>query len=369
MLFQSSIRRELARSFGATLIVLATVVMTMTLIRTLGQASLGNFAPADVLLIMGYTVLAYMPTILTLSLFIAIISTLSRMYRDSEMVIWFASGQGLASLLGPLYRFAWPVLLVISLLALMVLPWSNQRIETMKYQFEARSDIERIEPGRFQESAGGSRVFFLEKDASAQRGGNNVFIVSTEVGKENVISARSGRIDTEGTDRFLVLANGQRLETSGPRGELKISEFERYSARIGASALQGRDQSINTRPTMTLLERLNRQDQAELSWRLGLVLAAVNFVVIGLGASGINPRLGRTGNLLFPLFAFVFYNNLLSLGQSWISTGRFSLGPFLLAVHGGVLLLALLWLAKVHHNWHWRKLLPTRHAGPVGGPP
>jgi len=38
---------------------------------------------------------------------------LSRMYRDSEMVIWFSSGQGLFSLLGPLFRFAWPVLLVI----------------------------------------------------------------------------------------------------------------------------------------------------------------------------------------------------------------------------------------------------------------
>jgi hypothetical protein len=38
MLFDSSIRKELARSFGATLVVLVTVVMTMMLIRTLGQA-------------------------------------------------------------------------------------------------------------------------------------------------------------------------------------------------------------------------------------------------------------------------------------------------------------------------------------------
>ena len=43
MLFHSSIRKELARSFGATLVVLVTVVMTMTLIRTLGEASRGTF--------------------------------------------------------------------------------------------------------------------------------------------------------------------------------------------------------------------------------------------------------------------------------------------------------------------------------------
>jgi lipopolysaccharide export system permease protein len=38
MLFQKSLRKELARSFGATLVVLVTIVMTMILIRILGQA-------------------------------------------------------------------------------------------------------------------------------------------------------------------------------------------------------------------------------------------------------------------------------------------------------------------------------------------
>ena len=104
MLFHSSLRRELSRSFGATLIVLVTVVMTMILIRTLGQASRGSFNPSDVTLVMGYTVLAYLPTLLTMSLFIAIIASLSRMYRDSEMVIWLCSGKGLASLLRPLWE-------------------------------------------------------------------------------------------------------------------------------------------------------------------------------------------------------------------------------------------------------------------------
>ena len=38
MLFHSSLRKELARSFGATLVVLVTIVITMTLVRTLSQA-------------------------------------------------------------------------------------------------------------------------------------------------------------------------------------------------------------------------------------------------------------------------------------------------------------------------------------------
>ncbi|MGQ2981298.1 MAG: LptF/LptG family permease, partial [Polaromonas sp.] len=78
MLFQSSIRKELARSFGATLVVLMTIVITIILIRTLGQASRGSVNPQDVMMVMGYSALGRLPIILTLSLFVAMVSTLSR---------------------------------------------------------------------------------------------------------------------------------------------------------------------------------------------------------------------------------------------------------------------------------------------------
>lgn len=361
MLFHSSIRKELARSFGATLIVLATVIMTMTLIRTLGQASRGSFNPSDVILVMGYTVLAYMPTILTMSLFISIIATLSRMYSDSEMVIWFTSGRGLSALLRPLFRFAWPVLLVVMALALLVLPWSNQKIENMKDQYEKRGDIERIQPGQFQESAGGKRVFFVEKDTSGKQSGNNVFIATTEFGKETVTSARSGRIQSVGQDRFLMLSSGQRLESVIGKSDLKISEFEEYGTKVGVDLLSGTEYvPINTRPTLDLLNNMTLPNLAELSWRLGLIFAAVNFVIIGIAVSSVNPRVGRSANLVFSLFSFVIYYNLLNLGQSWIASGKFTFGGFLLALHGSVLVLGTLWLAKGHNNWDWRTFVRPR---------
>lgn len=361
MLFHSSIRKELARSFGATLIVLATVVMTMTLIRTLGQASRGSFNPSDVMLVMGYTVLAYMPTILTMSLFIAVMASLSRMYRDSEMVIWLSSGQGLSGLLGPMFRFAWPVLLGVAALALLVLPWSNQRIDTMKSQYERRGDLERIQPGQFQESAGGTRVFFVEKDPRNLQAGSNVFIATTEEGKQTVTSARRGRVDSMGANRFLMLDSGQRLENVIGQPDLKISEFEEYGVQVGADVLGGENYiATNTRPTLALLENLTPQNLAELSWRFGLILAAINFVVIGVAVSGVNPRAARNVNLVFAMFAFVLYYNLLNLGQSWIASGKFGITGFMLGLHGGTLMLALLWLAKGHNNWDWRMLARPR---------
>ena len=57
MLFDSSLRKDLARNFGATVIVLVTIVMTILLIRTLGQASRGSINPSEVLLIMGFNLI------------------------------------------------------------------------------------------------------------------------------------------------------------------------------------------------------------------------------------------------------------------------------------------------------------------------
>ncbi len=353
MLFDSSLRKELSRSFGVAVIVLVTVVMTMTLIRTLGMASRGSFNPSDVMLVMGYTVLAYLPTLLTMGLLIAIMATLSRMYGDHEMVIWMGSGCGLVSVLRSVSRFAWPVLAGVAVLALVILPWTNMRIEEMKSQYEKRSDIDRIEPGQFQESADGTRVFFVEKNNTHLQSGTHVFIAATESGKETMTSAQSGRIEILNGGRFIRLDRGQRLEVLPDVPDFKISEFEQYGLRVGNEVLnETQDRSVNTRTTFALLQNLNSVNLAELSWRMGLIFASINFVIIGVVSAGFNPRSGRSVNLLFALFSFIIYYNFLTLGQNWIATGRLSWGVLMISLHGGVFVTAVLWLIMYHNHWH-----------------
>jgi lipopolysaccharide export system permease protein len=361
MLFQSSMRKELARSFVATLVVLVTIIMTIALIRTLGQASKGTISPQDVMLIMAYAALGRLPTILTLSLFIAMVSTLSRMYRDSEMVVWFASGRGLSAFLGPLLRFAWPVLLLIALSSFFVWPWTNQQATQMKQRYEQRSDLDRIAPGQFQESSNGQRVFFIDNASEGRTGSNNIFIASTENSKNAVTTAQTGYVETTNGQQMLILENGQRLENTIGKSELKISDFEQYGISVGNRGDQAPDaveaRAISTR---NLIKSSNKSNQGELSWRLGQVLGALNFVVLALALAAVNPRAGRGGNLIFVLLTFVVYSNLLSLGQSWVAGGRVGFTALLLLLHGSVLIVSLAWLTKRHLNWSPADLLPRR---------
>ncbi len=355
MLFHSSLRKELARSFGATLIVLVTVVMTMTLIRTLGQASRGSFNPSDVMMVVGYTVLTFLPNVMTMGLFVASVATLTRLYRDSEMVIWFGAGVGLRSLVAPLFRFAWPILLAVAALALFALPWANSQIEDIKDHYEKRGDLERVEPGRFQESADGNKVFFVEKSTVNDRAGNNVFIATTEANKQTVTTARGGRLEVIGGDQFLLLDRGQRLESALDKSDLKISEFAEYGAKVGTGQLVNKDNApLNTVTSLDLVRKPSPRTLGELSWRIGFALAAANLMIIAVASSRINPRVGRTGNLVFSMFAFQVYLNFLNLGQNWIAAGQIGFVAFMLLLHGGVLLLGLAWLTKRHNNWGWR---------------
>lgn len=361
MLFDSSIRKELGRAFSATLVVLVTVVMTVLLIRTLGQATIGRVNPSEVLLVMGYTVLGHLPTILTLSLFVAITATLTRMYAASEMAVWFASGQGLLAFVRPVLRFAWPVLLAVAVLALAVWPWANHQIRELRDRYQARGDVERVAPGRFIESAGGQRVFFIDKDRADADTGSNIFIAAHEHGKETVTTAQSGRLEVIQGERFVVLSRGHRLELDSASGQTRVSEFVEYGNRIGTRLVGPTDNDSPTmKPTLALLSEPTPRHLGELSWRVGLILAALNCAVFALAATRVNPRVGRSAGLVFALFAFTTYYNLLTLGESWIARGRVGFGAYLLLLHGGILLLSAGWLLARHHGWGgaWRRRLP-----------
>ncbi len=106
-------------------------------------------------------------------------------------------GRGLSAFLGPLFRFAWPMLVVAGL-ALVVCAWTNQRTRELKERYGKRGHLERAAPGQLQESASGNRVLFLHKVTPDNWTGRTIFITSRENGQETVTSARSGRADALG---------------------------------------------------------------------------------------------------------------------------------------------------------------------------
>lgn len=371
MIFQTSIRRELTRSFSAALFVLVVIMITMMLIRTLKLANRGLVNPSEVSLVLGYMVLAYLPTLLTLSLFVSVAFSLSRMYRDSEMAVWFSSGQGLLRFLKPLLHFAFPIIALVALLSLFGWPWANSQVQELRARYQSRSDVERIAPGIFQESADGNRVFYVDnqKDDADLTAGAKLFVFARQPDSEVVVSASNGRLENKESGRWVVLLNGQSTEIKNDQ-TLVTAFFKEYGIRVGnpaptpakgdtvASLTQAEPRTV---PTRLLLRDAVPHLQAEFGSRLGLALASINLLLIALASAHTNPRAGRSGSLLFAMLSFAAYYNMINVGKGWVASGKLSLPVMLLLLHGSVFLAAALWLLKQDRQWSWRALLPAKH--------
>ena len=363
MVFDSTVRNEIARAFGATLVVILTIVLTMFLIRTVGQAADGTIAPQDVVLLLGYVALGHLPTMIAMSLFVAIVISLGRMYRDSEMAIWFASGVGLSRFVRPVLRTSWPVLLVVALLTLWVWPWGNARTADLRERYAQRPDLSRVTPGVFQTSADGRSVFFVERESTDGVNARNVFILSQKERGESVTTAHAGRLEPVGADHFLVLERGQRNDVDRASQERTLSSFESYRVLAPDQATRAtQGQPPNATPTLELIRQPIPANLGELTWRFGLLLGAANLLLLGIGLAATHPRRANNWNLLFALLTFIVYYNLINLTQAWVGSARTSMGGALLGLHGGVfaLALALLWWRDHAAVTRWAFARPGR---------
>ena len=343
MIFRSALLRELATVAIATFFVLLGIVITMLLVRLLGQAASGAITTTGVAALMGFAILNYLPVLFSLTLFIAVLMTLTRSYRDSEMVVWFSCGLSLTEWVRPVLTFATPVVLIIAALSLALSPWAVTNSEELRRQMDSRDDVSAVSPGVFRESRQAQRVYFVEEISGSANLVANVFVSSVQHGKQGVMVAARGFQETaENGDRFLVLLNGRRYEGEPGSADYRIYEFQRYAMRV--ESLDGRAPRAPTTKSLSTLELLRdptAPNLAELSWRIGLPASALILTLLAIPLSFVNPRAGRSMNLLLALLIYMAYSNLLSITQAYIAQSRISLVLGLLGVHAVMLAILL----------------------------
>jgi lipopolysaccharide export system permease protein len=344
MIFRTALLRELVTAALATFLVLLGIALTTQLVRLLGQAASGAITTVGTVVLLGFSTLNYAPVLLSLTLFIAVLMTLTRSYRDSEMVVWFASGVSLTQWVRPVLAFAAPLVLVIALLSLGLSPWAVSKSEELRRQMDSRDDVAAVLPGVFRESRQAERVYFVEELAGVENLVANVFVSSTQNQRPGVmVAARGFQEIAPNGERFLVLLDGRRYEGEPGSADYRIYEFERYAMRIEhADARAERAPTARTLSTLELLRDPAPQNAAELSWRIGLPASALVLALLAIPLSFVNPRAGRSLNLLLALLVYMTYSNLLSIAQASIAQSRVSFAAGLLGVHAAMLLLLAL---------------------------
>lgn len=346
MIFRRALVREFSQTAIAAFVALFAILLTTQAIRLLSEAAGGKLAPGAVAALLGFGAINYLPVLLSLALFISVLMTLSRWYRDSEMVVWFSAGQPLTAWIWPVLRFALPIVMVIAVLSLFLSPWALNKSTEYRDRMDNRDDVSKVSPGAFNESAGTDRVFFVEAvegDASRVR---NIFVSAVQQGRLGVMAAAEGHTEVmPNGDHFLIMERGRRYEGTPGTADYRVMEFARYSVRVETKEARGVDHSPSNMRLIDLIRNPDRNNLAEILWRVGLPLSALVLALMAIPLSFVNPRAGRTTNMIFAILIYMLYSNLLSITQAWVRQDRvpFEVGIWL--VHGGmaVVLVTMIW--------------------------
>lgn len=257
-------------------------------------------------------------------------------------MVWFSAGKSLSSLIRPVIAFALPVILVIGVLSLFVTPWATQKASEFRDMLKSRDELATITPGVFKESRSAERVFFIESFDELGNLVKNIFVQSVQHQKLGIIVASQGYRETaQNNDSFLVMQDGRRYEGLPNSAEFTITEFERYAIRIEPAEVEKSIPKTTEKSSIALLQQRSQDSNAELQWRLAMPISAFVLVLLAIPLSFVDPRSGRSANLMLALLTYVIYNNMLSIFQAWVSQGKLSLLIGLWPVHLLFLLLTV----------------------------
>jgi len=367
LIFRRAIVQEITNSAGAVFSVLFCIVFTQVLVRLLGEAASGDVDTRAVFSIVALSTLTNLPLVLTLSVFIAVLIALSRAFRDSEMVVWFAAGQSLVAWVRPVLRFTVPIACLVAVLALFVSPWAERMIAEARQHFEHRDDVSKVTPGRFIESAASERVFFVENLDVNGAQVQSVFASQRTGDRESLIVAARGDLETHADGaRFLVLTHGRRYEGAAGVAEHRVLEFERYAIRLDVQP-EAPLTNLNARTltTLQLLADRSARNLGELLGRIALPVAAIVLALLAVPLAYVNPRVGRSANLILATLLALLYLNSIQIMQASVQHGRMGFATAVWLAHAIAIALAVVLFVRRVYLRRWLPRWPRR-AAPQG---
>jgi lipopolysaccharide export system permease protein len=334
MIFRRSLVREMTATAIGLFVVLLAILFTNLVLKLLARAAGGAVAPEGIMALLGFGAMFYLNILLSVTVFLTVLLTLSRWYRDSEMIVWFTSGQGLTRWIRPILWFAAPFFVAIIVLSLFLSPWAEQRRLEFERQLESRDELALITPGLFREFRRADIVVYVDSINTFDGRIRNIFLHSVDDGKDVTTVAQEGRLQESGNgDRFIVLSEGRRYEGKPGTAEYRVVEFERLGRRIEPAELRSLPVSTKALPTAVLLAIDGRVERAELFWRLSVPISALVLTLLALPLSYVNPRMGRSFNLIAAAFLYMVYSNCLNIVQSFIAQGKIDFWPGLALPH------------------------------------
>ncbi|MEO0443327.1 MAG: LPS export ABC transporter permease LptF [Pseudomonadota bacterium] len=312
MIILRYLSRELLQTSLAVTLVLLIIIMSGRFVKYLAEAAAGKFDPSVLLLIMFYRLPGFLELITPLGFMVAILMAYGRLYADSEMTVLFSCGLSHRRLLGFTYVAGFIVAAVVGACSLWLTPLGLQKAEQIIEQQKNRNELELLKPGRFQPSADGKLISYIE--AQGERATlNGVFIASMGVAAaDDLITVRADTAEPINSDefkqRYLLLKDGVRYQGRPGDTDYRITHFEGFAQYIPApQSVSLTSNKADFIATTELFKQPSLDAQLALQWRLSMPVLVLVITLLGVTMSYTSPRRGRYVMLFPSILLYLMY--------------------------------------------------------------
>ena len=356
MIIHRAFYREATVSTLATLSVLVILVLSQKAVAILSSAATGQIKAGWVASLLLLEMFLDFDLLMQLAVFIGVLLTLNRWYRDSEMAVLTSCGISIMDLLRPVMLFTLAAAIVLATVVLVIRPAAYNRIQEIRQQNLDRSDLDLLAPGRF--TVIDDQTFYIEShDAGPAKGA--VFVQKDDDQQALTIVARQARQQTDRSSgqRMIELIDGSVYAGTPGTANYRVTSFSRYQLQLESNRIYGPVDSVESISLLSLLDYTDRtRGIAELQTRLNKPLLLFVFAGIAMVLSYSDPRRGHYLNLFLAVLVFFLYLTILQTVRDMMKAGSMPLVLGLWWVHAvaGVLIYCLL-----RRRLHGQPLIPT----------
>jgi lipopolysaccharide export system permease protein len=317
--------REVMHPLLAICTALVVIFITYSLSRLLVDADAGLLQPGEVVRLTLLKSVISLDVLLPLSLFLAVMTGLGRLYTDSEIYAMRAGGISEARLLRPLMRLALVMAIVVAVLSTWARPWAYTQSYAIKAAAEISAETGRIRETRFYTFGESERTVFIEEIAENGIDLEGIFVRTRKGEDLQVITASNGIFE------YLARPMLHRLQLTDARLFKKVQNGTDFSAQFGkftiwlsAETPKPPGYRVKSASTIALQYSSEPTDRAEFQWRLSTPVSALLLALAAIPLSRSRPRQGRYAKMLLALGIYAVYFNLLDVARSWVEQGSSS---------------------------------------------
>jgi len=335
--------RETLKSQLAIFFILFLVFLSQKLIKVLADASDGDI-PAS--LVMHYVALS-MPSMgllmLPLSLFLGILLTFGRLYAESEITVMNATGIGNKFLIRAALYLAVITGLIAGFNSFYFAPYSQDKLVQLQEEVEAENSVDLLKKGHFQGTPDGSSVVFIDDIDGKQL--KHVFVAQMRPRDSilpSVSFSQSGEVKELSDGRQVIrMYDGTRYEGVPTRVDYMVTEFDQYEGLIGQRDVKRKGRDWEALPTLDLMKNPDPRAQAELQWRISLVVCIPLLTMLVVPLSAVNPRQGRFAKMGPAILIYLAYFLSISATKSALEDGSIPTMVGMWPINAALLLTAI----------------------------